>query len=145
MPFIIDLPPVDYQNDNTKIEHVVVNGEKNIPSVDFDVFKIDRDIFEDVYFQEKFESLVSAWKGNTVFQSSISKIIEDDNFVEMLKMNKKALLPLIINEIEREPSILVWALNIITGQSVSTKQRYTIEDVCKRWVKLYREQKINFI
>lgn len=142
MPFIVDLPPIDFPDDNTKIESLSLNGQKKSPEFDFDTFRIDEDLFENVYFKEKFNSLHHSWKNKTMFQSSISKIIEDKNFSEILKMNKKILLPLIIDEIEKEPSVLVWALNILSGQSLIIKQRHTIEDVCRKWVKLYRQGKI---
>jgi len=146
MPFIVDLPPTaNFQNDNTKIEHVDLNGQKILPNLDFNSFKIDKDMFESIYFKEKFNELLKSWRNNTQFESSISRIIEDDNFSEMLKMNKKILFPLIIDEIEKRPSILVWALNIITEKSLSLRQRYTIEEVCKKWVNLYRKGKINFV
>jgi hypothetical protein len=145
MPFIVDLPPIDFPDENTKIERVDLNGQKNSGEFDFETLNIDKDLFENVYFKEKFNSLLYSWKNKTIFQSSISKIIEDKNFTEILKMNKKELFPLIIDEIEKEPSVLVWALNIISGQSLEIKQRHTIEDVCKKWVSLYRQGKINIV
>ena len=141
MPFIIDLPPTNAKNESTRIEHVQNNEDQDMSSFDQDAVKLDRDLFENIYLQDKFNSLVSLWEQNTFFESSISKIIEEDNFQKIIDLDKKAI-PLIINKIENEPSVLVWSLNIITGKSMSSTGRETIEQECKKWVNAYRRGKI---
>jgi hypothetical protein len=141
MPFIIDLPPASLKKQITKIEHVQRNIDQKIPEIEYDSVKLDNDLFENFYLQDKFNSLVNLWKENTIFESSISNIIEEENFKKILELDKKAI-PFIIDKIDREPSVLVWALNLITGKSMSSSGRETIEQVCKKWVKAYREGKI---
>ena len=68
-------------------------------------------------------------------------IIEDENFQEILKMGKDAI-PLIINQINKNPSQLVWALNIITNSRLKSRQRLTLTEACKKWVKLFNSGKI---
>ena len=99
MPFIIDLPPTNAKNESTRIEHVQNNEDQDMSSFDQDAVKLDRDLFENIYLQDKFNSLVSLWEQNTFFESSISKIIEEDNFKKIIELDKKAI-PLIINKIE---------------------------------------------
>lgn len=141
MPIIIDLPPQNIKVENTKIEHYMNNDQLDTPKIDYGVFKLDKDLFENIYLKDKFSALVDLWEQNTAFESSISNIIENDNFKKIVELKNKAI-PLIIDEIDREPSILVWALNIITGKSMSSNGRETIEEVCKKWVRAYRNGRI---
>ncbi|MEZ4858536.1 MAG: hypothetical protein R2781_06970 [Flavobacteriaceae bacterium] len=137
MPFIIDLPPDFKQFETTKIEYYYDQGQKVVPEINFKSAILNDDLFKEVYLKDKFENLYSTWERNTKYKSSIAAIIEDDNFQEIINMGEDAI-PLIIDEIERKPSVLVWALNIITGKSLTSVGRSTVEDICKRWVKYYR-------
>ena len=47
-------------------------------------------------------------------------------------------VPFIIEEIEKEPSNLVWALNLIYNQKISKNPNITIKDACKLWIKALR-------
>jgi hypothetical protein len=140
MPFIVDLPPKPVHELNTKIEYVFQN-EKNVRTSSIDAFKLDEDLIDNVHLYDKFQTLLCEWQNNTVFESSILKIIEDDNFQQIVGLKEK-VIPFIIDEIEKEPSVLVWALNMITNATVSFGQRNTIEDICKVWVKYYRQGRI---
>ncbi|WP_282179051.1 hypothetical protein [Maribacter stanieri] len=141
MPFIIDLPPANIKTENTKIEYFNSNGKNEGINDDFESLKLDKDLFENIYLKDKFDVLVDNWEKNTIFESSISNIIKDDNFETILEMGNKAI-PLIIDQIDLEPSTLVWALNIITGKSMNSVGRETIEQICKKWVKAYRSGRI---
>lgn len=140
MPFIVDLPPKDLTELKTNIEHYIDDTNRSISGIDSEnVYKLDTDMFENVYLREKFNSLVKEWDANTILEHSISKIIEDTNFKEIVKMGKKGV-PLIIDKIDDEPSVLVWALNIITNQSLDNgPMRMTISELCKKWVKYYKK------
>ncbi|MGS2738770.1 hypothetical protein [Sinomicrobium sp. M5D2P17] len=140
MPLIIDLPPSNVKIESTKIENIKEESARQIPN-DYEDIKLDKDLFENIYLKDKFDTLVDLWEQNTAFESSISNIIEDDNFKRIIELGAK-VVPLIIDEIEKEPSVLVWALNIITGKSMSSSGRETIEQVCKKWVKAYRSGRI---
>ena len=56
-------------------------------------------------------------------------------------MGKRAI-PLIIDSISKEPSQLVWALNLILEKRIKSKKRLTITDACEIWVKLYNQGKL---
>ena len=49
-------------------------------------------------------------------------------------------VPLIGQSIEAEPSMLVWALNMIFKGKISDKKDLTIEEACKLWVKELKRQ-----
>lgn len=142
MPFFVDLPPATKHVERTHIQYN--RDDKDSAKVsDINTLKLDEDLMETVYLSERFDALVKAWKNNTFFESSMSRIIEDPNFQAILAMEEKAV-PFIINEIEKEPSVLVWALNMITERSVESRQRLTVTEACKRWVKDFNQNKIQF-
>ncbi|ADV48705.1 hypothetical protein Celal_1392 [Cellulophaga algicola DSM 14237] len=142
MPFIIDLPPSNTHVESVKTEMISIEGsENNIPTIDDRSIVFEKDLYENIYLNDKFKSLVELWEQNTAFESSISNIIQEDNFKKIINLGKKAV-PLIIDKIEYEPSVLVWALNIITGKSMSSGGRETIEQICKKWVNAFRTGRI---
>jgi hypothetical protein len=138
MPFFIQAPP-QVEIPKTRIEFVEsdVTGKLYQDSFDPKTFNLDEDFTKHVFFKAKFEALFNAWEANTMFLSSVSKIIEDDNFQNIVKMGE-SVVPLIINEIEKEPSTLVWALNLITGKNIQSNQRLTVTEACKKWVKAFK-------
>jgi len=139
MPFFIQQPPsADIPRTRIEVKHS--NEAENRNQVNN--FEFDRNLAEQVYLKDKFYSLKNEWKKQTMFTSSISNIIEDPNFKRIVDMGNK-VIPLIIDDIDRAPSNLVWALNIITGAILRTNQRLTITEACKAWVKLYRSGKIS--
>lgn len=140
MPFTADLPPNNKQVYKT---HIQINRYENDSTniSDINTLKLDRDLMEDIYLSGKFDALVKNWKQNSMFQSSISKIIEDENFQEIISMGERAI-PLIIDEVERNPSLLVWALNIIQDKTVESRQRLTVTQACQKWVKDFHTGKI---
>jgi len=83
--------------------------------------------------------LNKAWSSNTKLQSSVVNIIDDVNFKRIIEMGEKAI-PLIIDEIDKNPSSLVWALNIITNTTLSSTQRLTVSEACRRWVRIWKEK-----
>lgn len=144
MPFIIDLPPQSADLPKTKLELFNNDREsRNVNDISWsdNLVDLDEDLVRNVFLMDRFDSLVKSWEKNTIFSSSMLGIIEDENFQEILKMGKDAI-PLIINEINQKPSQLVWALNIITDSRLKTKQRLTLTESCKKWVKLFNSDKI---
>jgi hypothetical protein len=81
-------------------------------------------------FYEKLEN----WKNNTMFLSNISQIIEDENFVEIVSYGEK-VVPFILEELSKNPSNLVWSLNLIYNNKISLKENTTIEEACRLWIK----------
>lgn len=81
--------------------------------------------------QTMFQRYLENWKSQTQFLSSVPKITSHPAFKKIIDMGGNAV-PLILNEIERQPSNLVWALNAIlhkkTGEGMSVTQ------ACKQWI-----------
>lgn len=140
MPFFIQPPPpVEIQR--TILEYVQSESTSELLDVApvLRNLKLDEDMFEYVYLRDKFHTLFNAWESKTVLQSSVSKIIEDVNFKRIVEMGEKAI-PFIIEEIDKNPSTLVWTLNLITKTSLSSNQRLTVSAACKQWVTLWKQQ-----
>jgi len=90
--------------------------------------------FYNLQLKHYFNELVSNWKHNTRFSSSLQQIINDSNFQKIIALKAKAV-PLILLEIQNHPSMLVWALNIIYGAKISGDTQLTVTGACKLWVK----------
>ncbi|MBA7525828.1 hypothetical protein ES705_17986 [subsurface metagenome] len=138
MPFFIQ-PPPPVEIPKTIMEYVESDLSEDLLDVEPELknLHLDEDSFEYVYMKDKFFNLTSAWESKTKLHSSISKIIEDENFKKIVEMGDKAI-PLIIEEIDKKPSTLVWALNLITQSSLQSNQRLTVTEACSRWAKLWR-------
>lgn len=86
-----------------------------------------------------FENLLSSWKEDTRFLSSIEGVIEQPDFQAIVTMGTR-VVPFIGASIEAEPSTLVWALNMIFGTKITNKPDTTITEACKLWVKELKRQ-----
>lgn len=85
----------------------------------------------------RFDALYSNWRKRIMFSSSAKEIIEDTYFQEILEMGMAAV-PYIVDVIDKEPSTLVWALNLIYGGKITNRPDVTVKDACKLWVKRIR-------
>ena len=94
------------------------------------------DARETDYFSAKFhfQLHLQRWEKKTKLQSSVYRIIGDDDFKAIVSMGEVAT-PLIIAEIQQRPSTLVWALNFIYGKKISNNSNLTISEACKLWIK----------
>lgn len=139
MPFFVQ-PPPPVEIPRTQMEYVHPDFPSDLVDVSPELKNIvlDEDLFESVYLRDKFISLYNAWESNTMLESSVSKIIDDRSFKRIVEMGDKAI-PLIIEEIDRNPSTLVWALNLITNSNISTSHRLTISEACKLWVRKWKQ------
>lgn len=81
-----------------------------------------------------FLSNITKWEKETMFLSSANSIIENKHFKAIIGMGDTAV-PFILEEIDKEPSTLVWALNMIYKRKVSNNPNLTITQACKRWIK----------
>jgi hypothetical protein len=138
MGFFYIPPPPAYIESIYNITSTCGDNQRN----DSSSLKLDKNLMHEISLKETFNSLVKAWEKKTMFSSSISNIINDSNFKRIVQMGSSAV-PLIIDELDRKPSNLVWALNLITGATLKSNVRLTVTEACKSWVKLYREGKIS--
>ena len=74
------------------------------------------------------------WQTHTRYFSSPNQIIQDEDFQEIIKLGRPAI-PVIAQEIQRHPTYLVWALNLIFGFKISDSTQITIPEACKLWIK----------
>ncbi len=82
----------------------------------------------------RFQNHLTSWKKSTLFLSSTKAIIDNEDFQAIVSMGNSAI-PFIVEEIEREPSTLVWTLNIILKRKITNNPNTTIPEACKLWVK----------
>lgn len=94
------------------------------------------DAKENTYLLKKFwfQNHLEAWESKTMFLSSVNAIVDDEDFRAIVSMGMDAV-PFITEELTRNPSTLVWALNFIFNKKISEKKNLTISDACKLWIK----------
>lgn len=91
--------------------------------------------FEDNLLSKiRFYEYFNKWEKKTKFYSFAKQIISDENFQSIINMQESAV-PFIIEELEKKPSFLVWALNIIYNKKISNNPNLTIESASKLWIK----------
>lgn len=83
----------------------------------------------------KFKHHLQRWEIDTMFSSSVSDIVNNEDFQAIVKMGTMAV-PFIREEIAHKPSTLVWALNYIFERKISNRQNLTISEACKLWLKV---------
>ncbi len=64
--------------------------------------------------EDRFARLVREWKTATAFHSSVTEMATDPAYQKIIGMGEKAV-PLILEELAREPNHWFWALHAITG------------------------------
>lgn len=95
---------------------------------------IEENSYTELINRIQFEKYFSNWQNETFFLSSTEQIINNKNFKGIVSLGIKAV-PFIIEEINRKPSVLVWALNFIYNKKISNNPKTTITEACKLWVK----------
>ena len=71
----------------------------------------------DETLEEKFVRLAQQWKQDTAFTSSVHKMSMHPSYQQIIGTGKPAI-PLILEELRREPGHWFWALHAITGIDV---------------------------
>lgn len=89
--------------------------------------------------KRNFNTYFHAWKEQTYFFSSVQDIIEQKDFKAIVAMGRKAV-PFILDELEREPSNLVWALNLIYERKITNNPNVTISQACKLWINALKKK-----
>jgi len=90
--------------------------------------------YTDLLVKVKFKNHLEKWKLKTRFLSSPNKIVENKDFQEIIKIGEP-VVKFIVEELDEEPSYLVWALNIIYGFKISDDPSTTIPEASKKWIR----------
>ena len=126
---MVTIPTFSY-SDIDAYSNNIINSEKTMQYMQL------VDAKETDYFSAKFhfQLHLQRWEQKTKFQSSVYRIIGDEDFKAIVSMGEVAT-PLILAEIQQRPSTLVWALNFIYGKKISNNSNLTISEACKLWIK----------
>ncbi|MBI3604950.1 MAG: hypothetical protein HY202_02865 [Nitrospirae bacterium] len=90
--------------------------------------------------EDKFNSLVKAWRHDVSFKSSVTEMATNPNYQQIIGMGP-AILPLLFRELEERPDHLFWALRAITGiDPVKPEERGNIKLMAKAWLQWAKEQ-----
>jgi hypothetical protein len=82
----------------------------------------------------RFQELAAEWKEATAFTSSLTEIATHPAYQRIIGMGKQAL-PLILDELRREPDHWFWALKAITGDDpVAPSDRGNLERMAAAWL-----------
>lgn len=96
--------------------------------------EVNNNSYSDLVLKANFERHLANWEKQTKILSSAKSIIHQKDFQAIVKMGEKAA-PFILLEIQKKPSLLVWALNLIYSQKITNNPDITIEEACKLWIK----------
>ena len=78
-----------------------------------------------------FAKYLEEWQRDTRFLSSVATITRQPSFLRIVNMGCNAV-PYIVEEIERKPSNLVWALNAIFHKKIG--EGSSVTDACRQWI-----------
>ena len=85
--------------------------------------------------EEHLRRLEAVWNAETALLSSASKIIGHPAFREIVSMGEP-VVPLMLRDLEKEPSFWVWALSEITGADpVPASDRGNIAKMSNAWLR----------
>lgn len=88
----------------------------------------------EAYHRERFHELVRQWKNATFFLSSITDMAMHPAYQQIIGMGEDAL-PLLFEELRREPDHWFWALQAITGVNpVPTEARGNVARMSEAWL-----------
>ncbi|MBE6245579.1 MAG: hypothetical protein E7108_08695 [Bacteroidales bacterium] len=90
--------------------------------------------------QFKVEDYIKFFKEQALILSSPEMVVKNKYFQALVVLGKDAV-PYIISDLEKEPSILVWTLNIIYNKKISNNSNITLVEASKLWVAELKNQK----
>lgn len=90
--------------------------------------------YSEILLRSNFQDYLTRWEKRAKVYSSVQQIIRNKDFQNIVSMGDR-VVPLIITELERKPSFLVWALNLIFDKKITNNPNTTVEEACKLWVK----------
>lgn len=84
--------------------------------------------------EQKFHDLTSQWRRETALHSSVTAIAMHPAYQQIIGMGTPAL-PLILQELQREPDHWFWALGAITGENpIPEKDAGDMEAMTDAWL-----------
>ncbi len=93
----------------------------------------------DRQLEQTFSKLAKKWKRDTMNLSSIGKMISHPAYLRIIGFGPKAI-PLILNQMEKEPDFWFWALKSITGEDPITEEILgNLKAMTKAWLDWGRE------
>ena len=85
--------------------------------------------------EQRFRRLEAQWKADTEFLSDAGKIINHPAFRAIIALGEE-VVPFMLRDLERQPSLWVWALPEITGESpVPASDGGNIRKMSDAWLK----------
>jgi hypothetical protein len=98
-----------------------------------------RDII-DQGLRQRFEGLVSQWQEATAFTSSVVEMAMHPAYQQIIGLGPAAI-PLLLNELEREPDHWFWALRAIAGENpVPVEDAGRVLKMAAVWVEWGRDR-----
>ena len=90
--------------------------------------------------EQKFRALAETWKREAVFLSSAGKKAMHPAYQRIIGMGEVAL-PLILEELKKDPTDWFWALSAITGESpIPESSAGNIEEMTEAWLRWGHKQ-----
>lgn len=88
----------------------------------------------DDQLRAKFDRLVSQWKGDTRFASTVLEMATHPAYQQIIGMGS-AVVPLILHRLTAKPDHWFWALKAITGEDpVAKKSRGNLNEMTEAWL-----------
>lgn len=92
--------------------------------------------------EKRFHRLVAEWKDATRFVSSIHDMVCQPAYLQIIGMGKDAL-PLLVNELRREPDHWFVALQAITGANpIPPAVQGDVEEMTRAWLSWAEKNKL---
>ncbi len=90
--------------------------------------------------EQQFRRLEAQWKADTEFLSDADKIINHAAFQGIIALGAD-VVPLLLRDLEKQPSLWVWALPRITGANpVPEEDAGNIRTMTEAWLRWGREK-----
>ncbi len=91
---------------------------------------------------EQFRKLEEKWKADTQYLSDPARIIGHPAFQAIIALGD-AVVPLLLRDLESQPSLWVWALPDITGENpIAASDQGNIRKMGEAWLQWGREKAI---
>lgn len=92
------------------------------------------EVTNDDVSKAEFEYYYEKWLRNTMLYSNLSIIFGDENYKNIIDMGKRAVL-YICNILKQMPSFIVFALEEIYGYTLNIDNRFSLDELCEKWIK----------